>query len=283
MAKKKSGLTYAIEQQDCVAGLKALPKGSVHLAVADPPYNQKMEYADYDDNKSRDEYLAWTREWLAAAAHALHKHGALWIFVPDEWVSELDLMARKEFKFTKQQHVVWAFTFGQAQQKRFTRSHCHVLWLSRTKTAFTFDDEAVRVPSARQLVYNDKRANAAGKQPDDTWMLLKEQLEPYMTPDRDVWLENRICGTYKERRKHSPNQIPIPIMERIVRTTSRPGELVADLFAGTGGLADACRAAGRSYLGFEISKTCVAAIRERLAAPLPEPAPAPKLKVRRRA
>lgn len=261
MAKAKPKPTASATQQvvhaDCVGQCEKLAGGSVHLAIADPPYNQGQPYDAYEDSKPYDEYLDWTRRWLGAVRRVLHRHGALWVFAPDEWVSEIDLMARKEFKFYKRNHVVWYFTFGQAQQGKFTRSHCHLLWLTATKTRFTFNPEGLRVPSARQAVYGDKRASPNGKLPDDTWVLHKAHLEPCFSPDMDTWLGSRVCGTFKAREKCSPNQIPVPIMERVVLAASNPGDLVLDPFCGTGSSGIACKLHGRNYLGLDVSKVCV--------------------------
>jgi len=236
------------------------------LVVADPPYNQGMPYDAYDDNKSYDDYMTWSEGWLSTAVDCLDRHGSLWVFCPDEWVSEIDLTCRKNLGMYKQGHIIWAFTFGQKASKRFTRSHCHLLWLTKTKGTYTFNFDAVKVPSARQLVYKDKRAAAGGKPPDATWMLLREQLEPHMGADKDVWLQSRVCGTFKERRKHSPNQIPVPIMERIVLATSNPGDLVVDPFCGTGASGVACKLHGRNWQGFDLSETAVKATNARIAA-----------------
>ena len=237
--------------------LPATATGFAELAIVDPPYNQGEVYDNYDDKKPREEYLQFTREWMEVVSKALVSHGSLWIFAPDGWVSELDLMARNDFGFTKRRHVVWAFTFGQAAARNFTSSHCHLFYLTKLKTKFIFNEAAMRVPSARQLRYNDKRANPKGKMPDATWMLLAEQLEPHMTPDRDTWLYSRVCGTYKERKNVSPNQIPVPIMSRIIAACSTSGGLVFDPFAGTFSSGVAAIQLGRRYLGYDISKKCV--------------------------
>jgi DNA modification methylase len=250
-------------KKDCVPALAGLA-GTVKLLVADPPYNFGQPYDAYSDNKSYSDYMEWTRKWLGAATAALHPHGSLWVFCPDEWVSEIDLLARKAFKLTKRRQVQWIFTFGQAAQKNFTRSHCHLLYFSKAKTKFTFNESKVRVPSARQLVYGDARANKKGKLPDDTWVLLREQLESAVPRDADVWLQSRVCGTFKERRKHSPNQIPVPVMERIVLACSNKGDLVADPFCGTGSLGEACALHGRNYIGYDVSGDAVKATRERI-------------------
>ena len=239
--------------------------GQADLVLADPPYNYGQQYAGYDDNKTEAQYWAWTTGWLEAARNALRPSGALWVFAPDEWVSDIDVHARRKLGFTKQNHVVWVFTFGQAAQKRFTRSKCHLLYLTKSKTKRTFNADALKVPSARQLVYGDKRAQSGGKLPDDTWMLLGSQMEPYMTPDTDAWLQSRVCGTFKEREKHSPNQLPVPIVRRIVEATTKPGDLVVDPFCGSGTTGVVCKLTGRAFRGYDVSSDAVKQARRRIA------------------
>lgn len=265
MPTKPKKPTQKAELGDCVPKLQGLAN-QARLLVCDPPYNQKANYDAYKDNLKYDEYLDWSRRWLRAARDALTPDGSMWIFCPDEWVSELDIVCRKELKLRKQRHVVWAFTFGQKATKNFTRSHCHLLWMTKRKDDYVFNFDAVKVPSARQVKYNDKRAVAGGKPPDATWMLLKEQLEPHMGPDKDVWLVSRVCGTFKERKKHSPNQLPLPLLERIVLTCSDPGDLVVDPFAGTGGTGVVCAKHKRNWRGFDLSEECVKQSNARVSA-----------------
>ena len=262
MSKAKSSAQKACKG-DCIALMKNSPR-KFDLAVCDPPYNFSQEYDAYTDNLPYDEYMNWTRDWLQAAVACLHKHGSLWVFAPDEWVSEVDILCRRKMKLYKRRHVVWAFTFGQRATKNFTRSHVHLLYLTKTKTVFTFNEDTIKVPSARQLVYKDSRAQVGGKPPDATWLLMKDQLEPCMTPDRDTWLISRICGTFKERKKHSPNQIPVPIMERIVLACTDPGDWVLDPFCGTGSSGVACSLHGRNWEGYDLSETCVQETNRRL-------------------
>ncbi len=260
MARKTKPIetTQSCIVKDCVAGLgERSTSPRPMIAILDPPYNQGAVYDAYDDHKTYDEYMNWAKEWLTTAYEDVHKYGSMWIFIPDDWVSEIDMFCRHELGLYKRRHVIWAFTFGQKAQQNFTRSHCHILYLTKTKSKYTFNVDAVKVPSARQLVYKDKRAVAGGKPPDDTWMLLKDQLEPYMTSDKDTWLESRVCGTYKEREKHTPNQIPLPLMKRIILTCSDPGDWVVDPFAGSGTSGVACALHDRNWAGYDISKTCV--------------------------
>lgn len=262
--KAKPRPVQAAIRADCVSGVGKL-HDPVQLVLADPPYNVDAKYDSYKDLMTYDSYCAWTRQWMQAARNALDPTGSLVVFVPDEWASEVDLMARKSLGMTRRRWIIWAFTFGQKAQKNFTRSHCHILWFSKHKTEYTFNLDAVKVPSARQLVYQDKRAVAGGKPPDDTWMLLKDQLEPHMGADKDAWLVSRVCGTYKERKRHSPNQIPVPITDRLVGALTNPRDRVVDMFCGTGGSGVSCKTLGRDWVGFDLSKTCVTESNRRIA------------------
>jgi hypothetical protein len=64
------------------------------------------------------------------------------------------------------------------RQRAFSRSHTHLFYFVKDPQRFTFnaDDPAVRVPSARQLVYADARANPKGWLPDNTWILRPQDL-----------------------------------------------------------------------------------------------------------
>jgi site-specific DNA-methyltransferase (adenine-specific) len=232
--------------------MQGCPK-QFELICSDPPYNYGVSYDNCSDSKSAVEYERWTRQWITACIALLSPHGSFWVFAPDEWVSEIDIFCRQEQKLYKRSHVVWFYTFGVANQKSFSRSHTHLLYYTAAKTKFTFNADAVRVPSARMAVYGDKRQNPKGKLPDNTWMLLKDQMQTVFQPDMDTWLENRVCGNYKEREKDSPNQIPLPVMERIVRACSNPGDTVMDPFSGSGTTALAALKHGRNAHVFEQS------------------------------
>src|ERR1700731_2893601 len=147
---------------DCIEGLSAYESGSVHLAFADPPFNIGYDYDVYDDRCAADEYLSWTRRWGEAVHRVLRPDGTFWLAIGDEYAAELKLIFQKELGFTCRNWVVWYYTFGVNCTKKFSRSHAHLFYFVKDPKNFTFNDSAVRVPSARQLVYADTRADARG-------------------------------------------------------------------------------------------------------------------------
>jgi site-specific DNA-methyltransferase (adenine-specific) len=154
--------------------------------------------------------------------------------------------------------------------KKFNRSHAHIFYYVVDPKRFTFNADVIRVPSARQTTYADRRANPLGKLPDDTWVLRPQEDERFFQPDTDTWYVSRVCGTFKERTGH-PCQMPEALLERIIRVASNPGDLVLDPFAGSGTTLVAAKRLGRRYLGIELSGEYADKVRKRLADHSPTP------------
>lgn len=71
----------------------------------------------------------------------------------------------------------------------------------------------------------------------------------------------------KERTSH-PAQFPTAVVDRIIRASSNPGDVVLDPFLGSGSLAEAALRAGRTAVGFELNGQYVEMAAERLQSAL---------------
>ena len=198
------------------------------------------------------DYLAWTETWLAAVRRVLKPTGSFFVAIGDEYVAELKVRL-DALGLTMRNWIVWHYTFGVNCTKKFNRSHAHIFYYVVDPKRFTFNADAVRVPSARQTTYADRRANPVGKLPDDTWVLRPQEDGRFFRPEDDTWYVPRVCGTFKERGEH-PCQMPEALLERIIRVASNPGDLVLDPFAGSGTTLVAAKKLGRDYLGIELSE-----------------------------
>src|SRR5947209_5444659 len=255
--------TDRILQGDCLALLAELPEACVDLAFADPPFNIGYEYDVYDDRKARADYLAWTETWLAAVRRVLKPAGSFYVAIGDEYAAEIKVRL-DGLGLTLRNWIIWHYTFGVHCQKKFTRSHAHIFYYTADPKRFTFNADSVRVPSARQTTYADRRANPKGRVPDDTWVLRPQEDDRFFVGEADTWYVSRVCGTFKERTGH-PCQMPEGVLERIIRVATDPGDLVLDPFAGSGTTLAAAKRLGRRYLGIELSAEYAGRIRERLA------------------
>jgi len=239
--------------QDCVEGMRQLEDGSVDLVFADPPFNIGYSYDVYQDKKNDADYLEWSKVWMNEVYRILNPHGTFWLAIGDEYAAELKVCCTREIGFHCRSWVIWYYTFGVNCQNKFTRSHAHLFHFVKNEKKFVFNKDAIRVPSARQLEYNDKRANPKGRLPDDTWILRPKEIEGELGGDKDTWLLSRVCGTFKEREGWHGCQMPEAILERIILVSSNIGDKVLDPFVGSGTTVVVAKRLERQYLGFDVS------------------------------
>lgn len=240
-------LRNAILCGDCIEILRKVSEPFADLIFADPPFNIGYQYDRYHDKVEKNRYLAWTRDWIGACLNVLKPTGSFYIAIGDDYAAHVRLIG-DELGLTLRNWIIWHYTFGQQTRNKFARSHTHIFYFVKNKDAFTFNDWAVRVPSDRQLVYNDKRAQSFGKLPDDVWNTY-----------------SRVCGTFRERQGWHPCQMPELLLARIIAASSNPADCVLDPFIGSGTTAAAALQLGRDYCGIDISEQYVENTKKRLA------------------
>lgn len=227
--------------------LESWPAGGVDLVFADPPFNIGYVYDRYTDDLPDEQYVAWSRRWMAACQRVLKPTGSFYVAIGDEFAADIRVLGR-ELGLHLRNWIIWHYSFGQNTKNKFCRSHTHIFYFTKDPRHFTFNDHLLRFPSARHTEYQDLRANPAGRLPDDVWDDFP-----------------RVCGTFKERAGVHGCQMPEALLMRIILASSRPGELVLDPFVGSGTTVAAAQRLARQYLGIDVSETYVRRTRQRLA------------------
>jgi len=231
---------------DCIEVLGKVDEPFADLIFADPPFNIGYKYDKYYDKVKKKNYIAWTKDWMSICKKVLKLHGSFYIAIGDDYAADVKIIG-DELGLFMRNWIIWHYTFGQQTKNKFARAHTHIFYFVNDNKNFTFNDHAIRVPSDRQLIYNDKRANPTGKMPNDVW---------------DEF--SRVCGTFKERQGWHPCQMPESLLSRIIAVSSNPGDCVLDPFSGSGTTAAAAVQLGRNYIGVEISEKYVENTNERL-------------------
>ena len=255
---------WELRNVDCLIGLRDVVDASVNLVIADPPYNIGFKYHDYDDNREPDDYLAWCCNWLEEVFRVVSPAGTFWCAIGPKYVSELDVRA-KNCGFHKRSHVIWHYTFGVNSTKKLTPSHTHLLYYVKDPDNFVFNVDAIKVPSARERLYGDKRAKPGGRLPNDVWALQPQEHTELYQETGDTWHIPRVAGTFKERVVGATNQLPEQVVGRIISACSQPGDLILDPFVGSGTTLAVATKLDRRSVGFELSETAATAAIRRLS------------------
>jgi site-specific DNA-methyltransferase (adenine-specific) len=255
-----------IIQGDSIKVLNEGPEGWADLVFADPPFNIGYLYHGYNDKRNDEDYRDFSREWMRAVHRALKPSGSFYLAIGDEYAADLCVIARRELGFNLRNWIIWHYTFGQQTSRKFAKSHTHILYFTKSDKDFTFNADDVRVASARQTTYADARANPKGKLPDDTWFLRPQEAAEhgYFEAGCDTWNVSRVCGTFKEREGWHGCQMPMAVLDRIIRASSNPGDVVLDPFNGSGTTGVAAVQLGHSYIGIDLEAEFVELTRARL-------------------
>jgi len=202
-----------------------------------------------------DAYLGFLAPRLVEIHRVLAAHGSLYVHLDHHAVHHVRLLLDGVFgpeRFLNE--IIWAYDYGGRARDRWARKHDNILWYARSAT-WVFNREAVdRIPYLAPGLVGPEKA-ARGKLPTDVW-----------------WMT--IVPTSGRERTGYPTQKPLRLLERIIRASSNPGDLVADFFGGSGTTAVAAERLGRRHLLVDTNPDAIRITRERLAALTAPPAPA---------
>jgi len=227
----------------CTTEMLRLPSESVDLVVADPPYNLGKHYGNNHDSREWNEYEQFTRDWVGQAVRLLQPTGAIYAFMGVRFIARLFTMLEDEFDLCLNSWITWHYTQGMGRKRGFSPRHEDILFFTKGQD-FTFNLDDVRIPQK----YFRKRNNMAGANPGD------------------VWLASHVHYCSAERQPH-PTQKPEAIVERIIRASSNPGDLVLDPFVGSGTTCRVASVLDRHWLGVEVNPDYIAMAHRRMQEP----------------
>jgi len=254
--------------------LATLGDGSVELIYVDPPFNtgqdrrlERLRTVRDDAGGDRtgfqgrryrtiplgsssyidvfDDYLEFLEPRFCEFRRVLKETGTLYVHLDSREVHYVKVLL--DFIFGREcflNEVIWAYDYGGRARRRWPAKHDTILVYVRDPRRYYFDPEgAERIPyMAPGLVGAEKAAR--GKRLTDTW-----------------WAT--IVPTNGRERTGYPTQKPLSILRRIVRTSSSPGGLVADFFAGSGTTGAAAFESGRPFLLVDDNPEAFAVMRRR--------------------
>jgi len=239
-----------VHVMDCLEGMKRLPHEYIDLVFADPPYNIGVDYGNGNSPLDRhDAYYDWCSEWFRAVERLLKPGGAFYFMHYTEHCAYL-LPRLRALRFTFQHWIAWHYPTNIGHSpNNWTRSHRSILFCTKGKTPAYFNGLADPQPYRNPT---DKR--------------IRENLKtrPGVTP-YDLWEYNLVKNVSKDKSSW-PNQIPVALVERIIKVSCPPDGIVCDPFMGSGTTAVAAVKNNRKWIGFDIIAESKAETEARLGA-----------------
>lgn len=273
---------------DCLEYLHTLDDRSVDMMVIDPPYYNVVKDKWDKQWKTIDEYHDWCKLWIDELRRVAKYSCSMWIFgFPCKLMHLLPYIESRGFKL-KQQIVISKGMRAVAGKTKATNR----MFPTTTECAYYFhydsgdyianllkeqkDKQGLSVGEINKILgkpndgggvfsaftTNNKERRSLPK--EEYWETLSQimVLPAYhdIVPTHnsqagltDVWDD---IDFYRDRGKRiHPTQKPLSLIERIILTSSNPGDNVLDIFSGSGTTGVACKLNNRKFMGCEIDPT----------------------------
>lgn len=242
-----------ILQGDCIDHMNALPASSVDLVFADPPYNLQLGgdlsrpdnsavdgvTNDWDRFDTMDAYDLFTHEWMKAARRLLKPNGSFWVMGSYHNIFRCGGILQDQ-GFWVQNDIIWTKTnpMPNFRGTRFTNATETLIWATKDeKSRPTFNYDAMKMLNG-------------GVQMRSDWHL------PICTG------HERLKGD--DGNKAHPTQKPESLLQRVILSTSNPGDVVLDPFFGTGTTGAVAKKLGRKWIGIEREDAYIAHATKRI-------------------
>ena len=284
---------------DCLYVLRGMNSASVDLIYLDPPFNSNADYAapigsqaagaafrdtwnlsDVDVewiNLIEDRHPALYRALLAATTpsdksylvymaarllemkRVLSSDGSIYVHCDQTMAHYLKVLmdaifGRRYFR----NNIVWSYRRWTGAARHFQRMHDDILFYAYEGASFNVQTEP----------YSEKSKH---KQARRSKVTEEGRLEQEYTEDdsrlqsmRDVWEISYLNSQAKERVGY-PTQKPLALLDRIIRASSNPGDVVMDPFCGCATTCVAADDLGRDWIGIDISPKAAELVVRRIA------------------
>lgn len=237
---------HTIIHGDALQALQTLvPDHSVDLIFADPPYNIGKNFNGHIEKwDTEEEYLNWCYQWLDLCLKKLKPAGSFYVMTATQFMPYFDIYLRQKINILSR--IVWSYdSSGVQARKYFGSMYEPILFCVNDKNNYTFNAADILIEAKtgakRKLIDYRKSAPAA----------YNTQKVP-----GNVWDFARVRYRMDEYENH-PTQKPVALLERIIKASSNPGDVILDPFSGTFTTCAVAKELGRKCIGIEMQEEYV--------------------------
>ena len=263
-------------------------KGKIDLIYIDPPFDvgadftMKIPIGDKDESiekeqstlemvaykdmwgKGTDSYLQMIYERLKILKDLLSENASIYVHCDFRVNGFIRLIMNEIFGSELfQNEIIWFYPDSPGRPyDKFVPKHDTIYRYTKT-SKFTFNPDSVRIPilEASKKRYESPRylINSQGKRFEYTG---GRSIEEGKIPET-VWQIPVVKGTSSEDNNYS-TQKPEALLERIIKASSNEGDLVADLFCGSGTTGAVAEKLGRRWIMCDLGRFAIHTSRKRM-------------------
>ena len=254
---KEGDLSNMLIRGDNKAVMKTLLEdgyaGKIQMIYIDPPFFSKADYEAvakagenqirhlaYEDkwSKGMSQYLKMLASRLYLMKDLLADDGLIWLHL--DWhvvhyakVIMDDIFGEKNFV----NEIIWQYKSGGSSKRHFSRKHDSILVYSKS-SKYQFHP---LLEKSYNRQYKPYRFKGVKEYKDDLgWYTMVNM--------KDVWSIDMVGRTSAERTGYA-TQKPEALLERMIESCTKEGDLCADFFCGSGTLPAVAGRMGRKFIG----------------------------------
>lgn len=238
--------------------------GRIDLIYCDILYGTGRKFKDYQDLKPiRQEIERHYFPRLLEMRRVLKDTGSIYLQMDtriNHWMRCImdDIFGYKNFR----NELVWVYRSQGFSRTKWSQKHDVILFYSMSNDfVFNLDDVREKEIGEETMKRWGKEIEQYGSFPTKKNGKIYWN-SPY-SPPRD-WMDiNSLPQAHPERLDYD-TQKPKALVERIIKASSNPGDLVADFYLGSGTTAEVCKDLDRNFIGCDISQRAVDLARGRV-------------------
>ena len=259
-------------------------RGKIDLIYIDPPFDSKADYKkkiklkgqtvesdqstfeekQYGDIWTNDEYLQFMYERLILCRELLSDTGSIYLHCDWHKSHHLRMLMDEVFGITNfRNEIIWKYTGSRAPIDDFPKKHDNILRFCKSdKCIFNIQYEDYQQGTINRFNFLDE---TTGQRYKITYRDGKEY-KTYMgegKPMEDVW-DIPIIMKNALQNEGYPTQKPEALLERIIKSSSNPGDIVFDCFMGSGTTQAVAMKLGRRFIGADINLGAIQTTTKRL-------------------
>ena len=241
--------------------IKDKVKGKVKLIYIDPPFATRGDFggnegeSSYSDKIDRAEFLESLRERLIFMREILADDGSIFLHIDQKMNHYVKIVMDEIFnKSNFINEVIWHYyNIAPSSKQQFAKNHDTILWYAKQRGAQTFNLEKLRIPYSPGSAYAKKGWSKDSKYNPNPKGKLRD----------DVWRIPTINNMAKERTGY-PTQKPEKLIKIFIDGCTKPGDLIIDMFAGSGTTAAVAEKLGRRWIMCDFGKHAIYTMQKRM-------------------